>query len=671
MSEFMTTPSEQKPSSNKGFSAHLTRFLGSMNLAITLLVALGIASVIGTVLKQNENYSNYIIKFGPFWHEIFKTLGLYDVYIAGWFLFILVFLMVSTSVCVLRNTPLMLRDMRHFRLNVQEKSLRAFHHVREEEVDASPEMVLSQAQKLFAGQGFRVREKDAGDHSLVVGMRGGWSRLGYVFAHLGIIVILVGGTLDSKIPLHVGQLMGRVVVEHQDIPASEVPEKSRLAADNPSFRGNVNIPEGKSANVVFLGMDDGYLVQSLPFQITVKDFRVEHYATGQPKSFESDVVLHDPKQGKTIEQTISVNHPLIYENFAIYQASFGDGGTNLDLKLWSLNPEYDEPFSFTGNVFKTYPLPSRVYGPMKLEITDFRLFNIEPVLNKEGKTEQRNMGPSFNFKVRNEEGVAKEYRNYMNPLEQGGRYFYISGMRDTPTDQFRYLNIPQDREGGVKRFMTFLAYLHDEARITKVAQEATQKAVEGAGMDKKLQGQLSQTMQRLLMLFARGGYDAILEDINQNMPEDKRQAAAEAFIKVLHSGTQAVYLSMLKDLGVEDPDDRDWQFYEDAVSAISVLPYYGSPYYLKLDSFKHIQASGLQITRSPGKAVVYLGSFMLIVGVFMMFYIAHQRFWVRVTSTESGSRVLIAGTSNRNPLEFDGLFTRLSKALFGSLNKST
>jgi cytochrome c biogenesis protein len=666
----MTTSSEQKPLSNKGFSAHLTRFLGSMNLAITLLVALGIASVIGTVLKQNENYSNYIIKFGPFWHEIFKALGLYDVYIAGWFLFILVFLMISTSVCVLRNTPLMLRDMRHFRLNVQEKSLRAFHHVREETVETSSETVLEHARGLFSGQGFRVREKKADDHSVLVGMRGGWSRLGYVFAHLGIIVILVGGTLDSKIPLHVGRLMGQIVVEHQDIPASEVPEKSRLAADNPSFRGNVNIPEGKSANVVFLGMDDGYLVQSLPFTITVKDFRVEHYATGQPKSFESDVVLNDPKKGKTIEQTISVNHPLVYDNFAIYQASFGDGGTNLDLKLWSLNPEYDKPYAFTGNVFKTYTMPSQVYGPLKLEITDFRLFNIEPVLGKDGKTEQRNMGPSFNFKIRNEEGVAKEYRNYMNPLEQGGRYFYISGMRDTPTDQFRYLNIPQDKEGGVKRFMTFLAYLHDEAKVSQVAQEATQKAVEGAGMDEKLQAQLKQTMQRLLMLFAQGGYDAILDDINKNMPEDKRQAAAEAFIKVLHSGTQALYLSMLKDLGVTEPDDKDWQFYDDAVSAISVLPYYGSPYYLKLDSFKQIQASGLQITRSPGKAVVYLGSFMLILGIFMMFYVAHQRFWVRVSPTESGSKILIAGTSNRNPLEFDDLFARLSKALFSSLNKS-
>ncbi len=54
-----------------------------MNVAITLLVTAGIASIIGTVLRQNEAYQNCIIKFGPFWFEVFNSLGLYDVYSAA------------------------------------------------------------------------------------------------------------------------------------------------------------------------------------------------------------------------------------------------------------------------------------------------------------------------------------------------------------------------------------------------------------------------------------------------------------------------------------------------------------------------------------------------------------------------------------------------------------
>jgi len=102
-----------------------------MNLAITILVAVAIAAVIGTVLKQNQDYTDYIIKFGPFWHEVFKDIGLYDVYSTGWFLGLLGFLVASTSVCIYRNTPTMLRDMRRYRVNAQEKTLRTMQNTRE------------------------------------------------------------------------------------------------------------------------------------------------------------------------------------------------------------------------------------------------------------------------------------------------------------------------------------------------------------------------------------------------------------------------------------------------------------------------------------------------------------------------------------------------------------
>ena len=86
-----------------------------MRFAVSMLSVLGIASIIGTVLKQNEPYSNYIIKFGQFWFGIFETLGLYDVYHSGWFLLILLFLITSCSLCIYRNSPLMIKEWRAFK----------------------------------------------------------------------------------------------------------------------------------------------------------------------------------------------------------------------------------------------------------------------------------------------------------------------------------------------------------------------------------------------------------------------------------------------------------------------------------------------------------------------------------------------------------------------------
>ena len=45
--------------------------LSSMRFSISLLSVLCVASVIGTVVKQNEPFNNYVNQFGPFWAEVF------------------------------------------------------------------------------------------------------------------------------------------------------------------------------------------------------------------------------------------------------------------------------------------------------------------------------------------------------------------------------------------------------------------------------------------------------------------------------------------------------------------------------------------------------------------------------------------------------------------------
>ena len=74
-------------------------FLSSMRFAVALLCVLAIASVIGTVLQQNQPPQNYVVKFGPFWAEMFRSLGLFDVYASWWFVLIMLFLVISTGLC--------------------------------------------------------------------------------------------------------------------------------------------------------------------------------------------------------------------------------------------------------------------------------------------------------------------------------------------------------------------------------------------------------------------------------------------------------------------------------------------------------------------------------------------------------------------------------------------
>ena len=100
--------------------------LSSMRFSISLLTVICIASVIGTVLKQHEPINNYVNQFGPFWTEVFGRVSLYSVYSAWWFLLILAFLVISTSLCIARNTPKILVDLKAYKENIREQSLKAF-----------------------------------------------------------------------------------------------------------------------------------------------------------------------------------------------------------------------------------------------------------------------------------------------------------------------------------------------------------------------------------------------------------------------------------------------------------------------------------------------------------------------------------------------------------------
>lgn len=665
----MTTASPTKRARQTPGSLWLA-FLGSMNLAITLLVAVAIASVIGTVLQQGETSQNYIIKFGPYWHDVFKLLGLNDVYSAFWFLLILGFLLVSTSVCIYRNTPLILRDMRQYRLNVGYNSLHAFHHQHEINTALDSAHAVSSVEEMLQRHGYRTRCKQHDDHTVVAAMKGSASRLGYLFTHAAIVIICLGGLIDGNLPLKLSEMVGTVKVETRDIPASQVPVESVLAADNASFRGSVTVPEKSTADLVFINMGDGYLVQKLPFKIELKEFRVEYYKSGQPKSFESDLVLYDDALEKPLEKTIAVNHPLVYKNYAIYQASFGDGGSTLRMRAWPLTISDKTPLEIEGKVNQHLKIKSSE-GPLTMELSDFRLFNINPVDPEKTGKKFKNFGPSFEFKLRRPNGVAREYTNYMAPVEQEGRMFFVSGMRESVADPFRYLYIPADNNSSVDRFLKFHSALLDEKIVSDIATRTTLDTLESAGLTtEKMQKEIAGSMLRLNRMFLTGGYDAVSRYIEETVPKEKQQEVAAAYLKILHNLLGNVFLSVLDAEGVDTRQgigDKDSQFFDDALNAIAAIGFYDAPFYLQLYGFDHVEASGLQITRAPGKNIVYTGCVLLIIGVFLMFYVPHRRLWAWISTTNGHTSVLLAGSSHRNPLDFDSEFERISKTAVNAL----
>ena len=644
-------------------SQRIYELLSSMRFAVSLLTLLGIASIIGTVLKQNEPYQNYIIKFGQLWFELFELLGLLDVYHAAWFLVILLFLVVSTSLCVFRNTPLMLKEWKAYKENATEKSLRLFSHQSSLHVSNPASETQSRLNEFLSAERytFKTKQQDNGD-VLIAARLGTHQRLGYIFTHAAIVVICFGGLLDGNLPFKVQELLGFKKIETRDIPSSKVPGESRLGTNNLSFRANMTLPEGERDNVAFVRVRDGYLVQELPFTVALKDFRIEHYPTGMPKSFESDIVITDPELPKPIEATIRVNHPYIHKGIAIYQSDFQDGGSQLKFKLWNLAADGQDGFDIDGVVLQKGALGEGAQK-MTVEFNEFRQFNIMN-LSKDGKGKPHNVGPNTTLKLRNASGQAREYVNYMQPLQLDGRSYFVSGMRETVQDEFKYLRVPADDELEITGFMALRQTMRDEQSMREIASQVAKQMPSG---NAQLKVQFEQSLQQLLLTFKRGGYSELSRIIEKAVPKDQREQAAQTYLKLLNTAAlQAYQISRAqRDLPPAPQDQSTAIFIQDSLNAMNDLFFYGTPYYFQLKNYTLKQASGFQLTRSPGQNWVYLGSVMLVLGIFAMFYIRERRLWLLIKPAQH--EVLVAMSSNRKNMDLDQDFARTQQQLTGLL----
>ncbi|MFO7955202.1 cytochrome c biogenesis protein ResB [Thioalkalivibrio sp.] len=652
--------SRQKAARKPRRTRIIVDFMGSMSLAITLLVALAIASVIGTVLVQNEPYTEYLMDFGPFWHEVFAGMGLYQVYSATWFLLVVAFLVVSTSFCVYRQSPGLLKDLRRYNLQVKEKSLRSFHSSATGDLDQPQEEFAQHAHRVLKAQGFRAREKTSEGQTVIAAMRGRWNRMGYLLTHVGIVVICVGALADGTTLLKLNEWLGNLEIETRSVPISEVPRSAWVPEWNPSFRGSVEIPEGASANVVFLPVREGYYVQELPFRIELEEFRIERFSTGAEQSYESDLVIHDPDRDEPLRHTISVNHPLIYDGYAIYQASFADGGTKLDIDAIPLGAEALQELEVPGRVFQEMDVPTPDGGNRTVEFINFRSENVVPLLNEEGVREDRQLGPSFDFRLIDRTGQGLYYRNYMRPALQEGAMYFLSGVRETPADEFNYLFLPADSDDSLERFRTYLAMLHNPEVRNAIAQQVARD--DDTVPDEQSEA-IARTTAELMGLFAEGGYGAVHEEIERRVPAERIDEVRDLMIRILHAGLQGLYMEVLQDEGVVSIQEEEQRFLEDAISAINAISLYQSPFFFHLKDFEHREASGLQIARAPGQSTVYAGSTMLIIGIFLLFYVSYQRLWIMARRREDGegTHVVMAGTSNRHKVEFEERFAHLKR----------
>ncbi|MCX7277430.1 MAG: cytochrome c biogenesis protein ResB [Burkholderiales bacterium] len=678
--------------------------LSSMRFSISLLTVICIASVIGTVLKQQEPLVNYVNQFGPFWAQVFAAASLTTIYSAWWFMLILAFLVLSTSLCIARSTPKILVDLRAYKENIREQSLRAFGHRAEAALDEEPEAAARRIGQTLVSGGWKVKLQQRDHGWMVAAKAGAANKLGYIAAHSAIVLICLGGLSDGDLVVKAQMLLNGKSVYTGGGLIADVPQANRLGPNNPTFRGNILVAEGSQASVAILNRADGVVLQDLPFAIELKKFIVEYYSTGMPKLFASDIVIHDKETGAAIPARVEVNHPASYKGVEIYQSSFDDGGSSVKLRAVPMVVS-NKPFEVNGVIGGNTPLSHGIDGDkLTLEYTALRVINVENFgdaggsgadprkvdlrhsidsrLGAANKTQTqkvlRNVGPSIGYKLRDAAGQAREFHNYMLPVDTGdGVPAFLLGVRESPADAFRYLRIPADEQGGMDGFQRLRAALADPVQRERAVQRYAAKAVDPSRPE--LAQQLSVSAGRAMALFAgaqspsaagtaKGGLQAISDFIEANVPEAERPRAGEVLVRILNG-----VLFELAQVGQEkaglpplEPNVHNQGFMTQAVLALSDVQLYPAPMAFELLDFHQVQASVFQVARAPGKKVVYLGCAFLILGVFAMLYVRERRVWVWLSRRDGGTQATMALSTNRKTLDGDREFDHLKSRLIGA-----
>lgn len=639
-------------------------FLSSMRFAVALLSLLALASVIGTVLQQNQQDVGYVVEFGPFWDQIFRFLGLYDVYSSAWFVAIMAFLMLSTGLCLWRNIPPFLREMRSFRLKATRQSLAHMQHT----AMLTPAPAPDVAERYLKVSGFSVKQQAREDGSLLLAAKkGAMNKWGYICAHAAIIVICLGGLIDSNMGLKLGILSGSLKPDKTAEFASDFAPESRLDSGTLSFRGDVNVREGQTVDKVFLNTGEGMLVQELPFTVQLKQFHVDFYDNGMPRNFASDLVVTDKKSGEVFHPTIKVNHPFTLHGITVYQASFGDGGSGLNFRAWNLASPSPLAAELKAASMSSFPLHlgQGQSANYTLEFNELRPMNVEDeeqaapeagsalhrqlqdVRSVRQEKSVRNVGPTITFRVRDQAGQAKEYVNYMLPLLRNGDYYFATGERAALDQEYRWLMIPADFNGKPDTFMHLRAVLQNPQQRQAVIEQAV------AGMEGDTQTRFREALGNVLELFAREGYTGLNDFVAAKIPANEQERMRELFYQMLFGAGNLALDQALAQQGAQWPQNEARQrFLLNSFDAYTGLTRFDAPVLLQLDGFSEVKSSGLQMTRSPGQGLVYLGSVLLVLGTVFMFYVREKRAWLLY---EDGG-VRFAMSSGRHGRELDTEF---------------
>ena len=274
----------------------LWQSLASVRTGIILLILVGVVAAAGTVILQRPATDPDQLQraYSPGLLRWLDTLGLTNIFHSWWFALLLALLSLSIVLASIERFPAAWRYYaRPYRR--PEPHFRAVLPLKYEIPIRDPERATRAAEQALRSLGFRPQRVLEDDEVSLYAERNRFARLAAYVVHVSLLLILLGGIVDS--------VWG--------------------------YRGFINLTRGQQVSQ--LELSDGSQ-KPMPFALRCDGAGQENYADGTPKRWWSKLVVL--KDGREVSRKeIAVNDPLVYGGLRFFQANYGRSGQVAGVKL--------------------------------------------------------------------------------------------------------------------------------------------------------------------------------------------------------------------------------------------------------------------------------------------------------------------------------------------------
>lgn len=270
------------------FKKEMLPLLADLRLAIALLLAIAVFSILGTVIEQGqtlafyqENYPESPALFGFLTWKIVLALGLDHVYRTWWFLALLILFGGSLTACTFTRQFPALSAARSWKFYDKPRQF--------EKLALSTDVAQGSSERLIELlQGQRYRVFQEGDQ--IYARKGLVGRIGPIVVHASMLLILAGAIWGSMT----------------------------------GFFAQEMVPSGQTFQIRNIFDAGPWAEAQIPkdWSVRVNRFWIDYTPEGSIDQFYSDLSVLDNDGQELQRKTIHVNEPLRHRGVTLYQADW-------------------------------------------------------------------------------------------------------------------------------------------------------------------------------------------------------------------------------------------------------------------------------------------------------------------------------------------------------------